>query len=75
MSQPDLFSHADHVGRLAAIRDLLESPRHNIDAKGRAWLRRELRDEMALSTSTASPSSPNGQVPGMTNSQGPTHDQ
>lgn len=34
------------ISRADAIRDLLESPRHDIDAKGRAWLKAELKREM-----------------------------
>lgn len=32
--------------RIEAIRDLLDHPRHDIDAKGRRWLKGELRDEL-----------------------------
>jgi len=43
MSLPDLFERADLLDRVAAIADLLEHPRHSIPAKGRAWLRSEMK--------------------------------
>lgn len=43
----------DGMSRHDALRDLLESPRHSIDAKGRAWLRAELRNETRSQDGTA----------------------
>ncbi len=39
---------AVQITRADCIRDLLESPRHDIDPKGRAWLQSELRKELAV---------------------------
>lgn len=41
------------ISRTECIRDLLESQRHNIDDKGRAWLRAELRQEQRAISSQA----------------------
>lgn len=49
----------DGMSHVEAIRDLLESPRHSIDAKGRAWLRAQLRLATPSSqTEAAAPSRP-----------------
>lgn len=50
----DLFAHAETRARIAAVRDLLEHPRHSIEPKGRRYLERELRlEEAALRTGQA----------------------
>lgn len=41
--RPSLKQVRDGCSRVEALTDLLESPRHSIDAKGRKWLRAELR--------------------------------
>mgnify|MGYP001627696113 CR=1 FL=1 len=43
--QLSLFDYADRASRVAAIRDLLEHPRHQVGAKDRKWLKTELREE------------------------------